>query len=300
MNKFDNVVRVKLTESFVNLTKDNLDPLVFEFRADGMPCLRDAIRVQILRDIDEIRKVIPVDRFLMIGKMLSKNFTPNTDIEVSVQVDAQAIDSVSTAEILHLLKYINGHLAADTQHPINYYVIPHDLDETRVGSVFDIVNNRWIKTPKSYDLNIEKYITDFQETINSIDISTGELQRDLMDIKEINELDINDIKKLRISLKEKLNEVDEILKHLISVFKNPSILKQLIFNKYLNIQEILMFSSQNHLPESILSKLFEKYYYRRFINKVEDMLDDKNELDLTDVPKIKELMGDIWKTSQSL
>lgn len=301
MNTFDNIIYTQLSESVVNLSKDKLDPTVFTFKEDGStPILREAIKVQILKDVDELRKILPVERFVIIGSILTKNYDQHSDIDVSVQVDNQAVDSVSTADMLHTLKYVNGKMAADTVHPINYYIISHDLDETKAEAVYDVVNDKWLKTPKEYDPDVEKWATKFQDTLRSIDITTGELRRDLIDLDEIENLDIKNIKRLRYLMKEKLSQIEELLNQLTSMYHNTKTMRQMAFDRFLTPQELREFGSRNQMPENILYKLLEKYYYIKFIKRIETILSDRDELELTDVPMIKKIMGDLWKTSQHI
>lgn len=296
MNIFDKIIYNTLTESVLSLTQDELDPMVFKPNEMGLPILRDAIRIQILRDIDEIRKVLPVVNFWLIGSILTKNYDENTDIDVTVQVDAELVDNISTAEVMHLLKYLNGNLASDTTHPINYYIIPHEYDDTKADAIYDIVNDRWLKTPKNYEPDIEKWNLKFQDTLKSIDIATGEIRRDLIDIDELKSMDTKNIKKIKLLMKQKLSQLEEMLNMLLNTYKNSKMLRKMAFDTFMTPQEIQIYGSKNQLPENILYKLLEKYYYIRFIKKLESILDEKGELELSDVPKIKQIMGDLWKT----
>lgn len=295
MNTFDKLVYRGLSESVINLTRDNLDPTVFQFIEGGIPVLREAIKVQILKDVDEIRGTLSVVNFFIIGSILTKNYDSNTDIDVTVQVDSETIDSIATAEIMHLLKRINGRLAADTSHPINYYIITEEYDESKAEAIYDIVNDRWVKTPKTYEPDIEKWSTKFQETLKSIDIATGELRRDLIDINEIEHLDTKNIKRLRLMMKQKLSQMEELLNQLIGTYHNAKTLRHMGFDRFLTPQELQQYGSRNNLPENILYKLLEKYYYIKFIKKIESILDERGALELTDIPQIKKVMSDLWK-----
>ena len=297
MNTFDRMVYTKLRESVLTLAKDELDPVIFQPNDEGTPTLRENIRIQILKDIDEIRKVLPVVNFYIIGSILTKNYDVRTDIDVSVQIDAQQVDSISTADIMHLLTNLNGRMAGETAHPINYYVVLEDFDDTKVDAAYDIVNDKWLKLPKAYEPDVEKWSLKFQETLKSIDIATGAIRRDLIDIEEIRGLHTNKIKKLKILMKQKLQHLEELLKQLVSVHRDTKMLRKMAFDRFLTPHEIQEYGSRNLLPENILYKLLEKYYYIKFIKKIESILDERNELELTDVPAIKRTMGDLWKAS---
>ena len=297
MNRFDDIIVVRLQESVVSLSKEDLDPGVFNAKENGSPVLRDSIKIQILKDVDQIRMVLPVVNFVIIGSILTKNYDRHTDIDVTVQVDAELVDDISTAEVMHLLKQLNGNLAADTQHPINYYIITHDIDESKAEAIYDIVNEKWLKTPRAYEPDVEKWSAKFQETLKTIDIATGALRRDLIDLSEIRSLDTKNMKYLRFMMKQKLSQIEELINQLIGTYRDVRVSRHLAFDRFLTPQELQIYGSRNHLPENILYKLLEKYYYIQFIKKLEHILDERNELELSDVPKVRKAMGELWKAS---
>lgn len=296
MNIFDNFVYRRLTESVSTIGRDDLDPAVFQPNAEGIPILRDSVRIQILKDIDEIRYILPVTTFFMVGDMLTRNYERSTPIDISVQVDTQLVDSISVADMLHLLKRLNGRMAADTMHPINYYITTQDFDDTQVEAVYDIINTRWLKAPQRYNTDVEKIIYDFYEALSTIDNSSGVIQHDVIDIETLKELETRDLKRLRVLMKEKLYQIESLLRNIVSTQRNPGKLQKVPFELYTTPEEIHLYGVQNHLPENIIRKLFEKYYYQKFIKIIENVLDERNELELSDEPSVNKLMSNIWKT----
>lgn len=296
MNIFDNFVYRRLTESVSTIGRDDLDPAVFQPNAEGIPVLRDSVRIQILKDIDEIRYILPVTTFFMVGDILTRNYERSTPIDISVQVDTQLVDSISVADMLHLLKRLNGRMAADTMHPINYYITTQDFDDTQVEAVYDIINTRWLKAPQRYNTDVEKIIYDFYEALSTIDNSSGVIQHDVIDIETLKELETKDLKRLRVLMKEKLYQIESLLRNIVSTQRNPGKLQKVPFELYTTPEEIHLYGVQNHLPENIIRKLFEKYYYQKFIKIIENVLDERNELELSDEPSVNKLMSNIWKT----
>lgn len=296
MNIFDNFVYRRLTESVSTIGRDDLDPAVFQPNAEGIPVLRDSVRIQILKDIDEIRYILPVTTFFMVGDILTRNYERSTPIDISVQVDTQLVDSISVADMLHLLKRLNGRMAADTMHPINYYITTQDFDDTQVEAVYDIINARWLKAPQRYNIDVEKIIYDFYEALSTIDNSSGVIQHDVIDIETLKELETKDLKRLRVLMKEKLYQIESLLRNIVSTQRNPGKLQKVPFELYTTPEEIHLYGVQNHLPENIIRKLFEKYYYQKFIKIIENVLDERNELELSDAPSVNKIMSNIWKT----
>lgn len=296
MNIFDNFVYRRLAESVSTIGRDDLDPAVFQPNAEGVPVLRDSVRIQILKDIDEIRYILPVTTFFMVGDILTRNYERSTPIDISVQVDTQLVDSISVADMLHLLKRLNGRMAADTTHPINYYITTQDFDDTQIEAVYDIVNTRWLKAPQRYNTDVEKLVYDFYEALSTIDNNSGVIQHDIIDVETLKELETKDLKRLRMLMKAKLYQVESLLRNIVSTYRNPGKLQNIPFELYATPEEIHLYGVQNHLPENVIRKLFEKYYYQKFIERIEKVLDERNELELSDAPSVNKLMSNIWKT----
>lgn len=293
MKIFDNIIHNKLIETHIIIPKDNLDSYIFDFREDGKITLKDATRIQILKDIDEIRKIIPVVNFYIVGDVLTSN-NKKSEISVMVQSDPQNIDNISTADIMHSLKYINGRFAISTIHPINYYIITDELDDNKYDAIYDVLNDKWKKTPETYTPEIEKIIDNFYETLNSIDISSGDLKNNLIDMDEIKNLDSKKIKKIILILKQKLQQLNELLKRNIEFDHLAKSINQNI-QQNSSIEEINLF--KNKIPEIILFKLLEKYYHFKIIKTLEDILNERDDLSLSDNPYIKKAMQKTWKIS---
>jgi hypothetical protein len=98
-------------------------------------------------------------------------------------------------------------------------------------------------------------------------------------------------------MKQKLSQIEDLLKQLITIHHDTKILRQMSFDRFMTPQEIQVYGNHNHLPENILYKLLEKYYYIKFIKKIESILDGRSELELSDVPQVRKVMGDLWKHS---
>ena len=288
MSIFDNIVQNKLFEAVETLGRDELDPSVFQPRMDGVPILRDSIKVQILKNIDEIRSVIPVDGFYVVGSILSRNYQRHTEIQVMVRVDEQLVDSISTAELMHLLVYINGKMAGDTMHPINFYVTTDDIDSSVMEAVYDIINERWVKSPRLHDPDIVSIVNDLEDTLDDIDLNTGKLKQDHIKIEELMSLDITDIKRLRVVLSRKISQLKELLKHLTMNYD--------VDFQSSSPEELVSAANEEMLPSNVLQKVLELFYCHKFIERVERILDEKNELEIMDTPEVRQAVHDVWKT----
>ena len=300
MNKFDNFFNTLLQkyivkESVLNISRDSLDPTVFQFFDDGrLPIFRDGIKKQIFKDIDSINSIIPVITFFAIGSSLTKHYIENSDIDVNVQIGIDEADEISSAQILQIIKRLNGKLAIGTTHPINYFVYAEEFDPTKAEAIYDIANERWVRQPEEINPDVQSYLIKFQNTLQNMDITTGEIRRSLIDLNELKKLKKADIKELKRLIERKLEELEESITQIITVYKDISVLRRLAFDRILTPQEIQLYGSKNLLPENIIYKLLEKYYYTDFIKSLKEIIGDEEGVKISDIKNIEKAGKKLW------
>lgn len=285
-----------LKESVVDIPRNSLDPTVFTFPEGGHPILQSAIKAQIQKDIERINAIFPVRRFYIIGSIVTHRYNINSDIDVNVEIEDQANQDISMEAILRVVKSLNGKLAIGTTHPINYYLIQHNYDLDKTDAAYDVANEKWLKTEEhDNDLELTQYVEKFQEAISHVDILTGELRRDLIDLDIYKAMPDHKVKKLKGLIQKKLDEIEDDIIKLSNTNLAMSHLRKIAFNRELTQDEISHYASQNWLPENVIYKLYGKYYYSKFINKLKEFLDKKEELDVNDIPYIQKLGSQLWQ-----
>jgi len=298
MNFEDTINRVVLiTEEVVDIPRDTLDPQVFQFYADGStPILRDGIKAQILQDIQALSGVVPIVNFYITGDMLTPIWTPRTSIDVNVETDPEVMDSISVAEILFNLRRLNGRLAIGTQHPINYYIIPDDVDYDELDAVYDIANERWTKLPEILNPCITSFMSRFTETISSIDITTGKIHRNLINFEELKDIGFDNLKQIRHELQGKVDRLEDSIHYLTTyIYNDTDILRRLGTDQTTTIEEILYYSEKEHLSENVMFKLLEKYYFNKIIKKIDQLLDVDKDYDINATIKQSKMGADFLK-----
>lgn len=279
MNTFD-----VIAESIINIPRNCLDTTVFQFSDSGLPpILNDGIRAQILRDIEVFKGIVQIVRFFATGEVLTPNYTNSSELCVNIQVDAEDIDAISTAELMSLLKKINGKLAVGTTHPINYYIIMDDYDIDSNEAAYDIINERWIKTSPAISPVIEEYFTLLQQTLQTIDITDGQIKRNVFDIEEFSQQKIFIIEKFIALLKFKYKETEEKARQMSKLYRT-------IDNKPQTIEDIVDYGRVLKLPEAFIMKLLQKYYYGKLITKLEKILNDRKNPTFRQMPGVQDLL----------
>ena len=100
---------------------------------------------------------------------------------------------------------IQGKLIPGSEHPINFYFITdkqtYDDQNKKADAVFDMENNKFIKRPENFTFDKNLYLKDFEKKVQELDVIKGELKRDIIDYRELEELEPNDI----LNLQDRIN-----------------------------------------------------------------------------------------------
>ena len=288
---FDNLLNDwYLSESVLDIPRDGLDPDVFQFPEQGAPVINARIKQQILDGVSQIHLILPVQDYFVIGSILTATYNEHSDIDVTCEVDV-AVGPIGLENIVSLLKVINGRLAIGTRHPINFFVVQGEFDHDKTEAIYDIANDRWIKEAENTSFNVRRFMSKFRTKLNGIDIATAELRRDLIDYDELKDLDKTDIGNIEFEVKKALTNIEVDVANIIKMYDNAKILRTNAFEKSMTPMEIRKFGKKNNLPDNIIYKLMERYFYKDLVLKLKPLLDD-GEIEKKDIPEIKKTFKD--------
>lgn len=288
-----------LKESIVDVPRNYLDPTVFITNENEAPILNPRIKAQINSDIERFKRITNVKDYYIIGSILTNRYTDTSDIDVNIEMYTDEMTELIIAKLLLLIKELNGSLAGSTKHPINYYITRDTFDYSKTETVYDVMNDRWLKEPKFFDININKYFKSFLDTVSNIDLTTAELRRDIIDVEYLKTLSPKDVTGLKQLIKSKIYEINSSISYLIDFKTNFKKVRNYNYDRPMTPEEIKKFSSKNVLPTEVVYKLLQKYYYWDFINRLEEITDDKDEITLDDIADIKNAEQEFWKIKES-
>ena len=173
-----------LNESILDPKMKTLDPMIFDDVSKKYPKIRKEIVNQILVYAQQFSQVGPIMKIYIIGSILTKHYTPNSDIDVTILMPNE---TAFTDEISGIIKSLNGKPAIGTGHPINFYVDTiGGFNEDRADNIYDILTDTWIKTTENYDVDAEEFMNEFIDKVSKLDLNAAQIRRDLIDIKKIN------------------------------------------------------------------------------------------------------------------
>jgi len=291
---FDNLYKDwYLSESVLDIPRDGLDPDVFQFPEQGAPVINARVKQQIIDGVSQIHLVVPVLDYYVLGSILTPKYNEHSDIDVNCEVDREC-GPVALEGIVSLLKNINGKLAIGTQHPINFFLVRGEFDHDKTEAIYDIANDRWIKEPDTTPFNVRKFMDEYKGKLQGIDLATAELRRDLIDFKELDKLDETDIANIDFEVKRVMSDIEVEVKKIVDMYDNAKIVRKNAFNKEMTPMEIRKFGKKNNLPDNILYKMLERYFYRDLALKLKPLLAD-GEITKSEIPKVKKSFKDFLK-----
>ena len=275
----------KILESIIDIPRKTYAPKVFDDANTSNPKIKDSVKKQIEDQLKEFESEYPILKTSLIGSILTKRYRTDADLDINVLFDVPADKQDSERERLSK-KYlssknpdnIQGKLIPGSEHPINYYFITdkktYDDQNKKADAVFDIEGNKFIKRPDDFTFDIDMYIKDFNKKVQELDIVKGELKRDIIDYRELEDLKPDDVLNLQDKLNDKLNEIEDDIEQIIKIGDGVDADRRAAFDKDMSPDEIRKFGVKNRLPKNVIYKMLEKYHYLKFYKKCQKILDD--------------------------
>ena len=272
-----------LLESIIDLPRKDYSRTVFDNYDTEKPVLKPVVKKMIEDQIRDFNKVAPVVKYRLIGSILTKRYRKDADLDINVLFDVADEDKEAMSEKLReIVREVNGKNVPGSVHPINYFVIVdrsvYDKANKMADDVFDIVHDRFEKRTQSKPFDIEDYMKEFRARVEKIDIAKGEFKRDLVDYKELVELDDDDIENLRDRIQGKIKELEDDINTLIDMKDDALDKRKSGFEGEMTPENIKKYGVRNRLPNNVIYKMLEKYYYFEFINKLKEIIGDDRKL----------------------
>jgi len=272
-------------ESIIDIPRRTYAKPVFDDADTPNPKIKDSVKKQIETQLKEFESEYPVLKTSLIGSILTKRYRNDADLDINVLFDVPA-DKQEEERLRLSKKYlsannpdnIQGKKIPGSEHPINYYFITdkktYDDQNKKADAVFDIENNKFVKRPEDFIFDPSLYIKDFEKKVQELDVIKGELKRDIIDYRELEELEPNDILNLQDRINDKLEEIEDSIKAIIKVGDGVDADRRAAFDKDMSPDEIQKFGIKNRLPKNVIYKMLEKYHYLNFYKKCKKILDD--------------------------
>ena len=272
-----------LKESIIDIPRKHYSKTIFDkFNTDD-PVLKPSVVSFIENGMRVFEKFAPIKKHVLIGSMLTKQYRKDADLDVNLFFDMPPKNRESiTNEMRRLVSKVNGKKFPGTEHPINYYVVTdqktYDRANEMADSVYDIGTGTFLKRSLEQKFTVDGYMKEFTKKVQKLDILKGEMDRDIIDYKELDELDDDDIDNLNGMVKKKVSELEKDIKAFVSMGQNIWKERQGEFKRNMTPKEIVKFGTFNKLPKNVIYKMLEKYHYVKLWHDLEDILGDDKKL----------------------
>src|SRR5210317_2300865 len=286
-SKEENVMsfKNKILESIIDIPRKTYAPKVFDDANTSNPKIKDSVKKQIEDQLKEFESEYPILKTSLIGSILTKRYRTDADLDINVLFDVPADKQDSERERLSK-KYlssknpdnIQGKLIPGSEHPINFYFITdkqtYDDQNKKADAVFDMESNKFIKRPENFTFDKNLYLKDFEKKVQELYVIKGELKRDIIDYRELEELEPNEVLNLQDKINIKLDEIEDSIEQIVKVGDGVDADRRAAFDKDMSPDEIQKFGIKNRLPKNVIYKMLEKYHYLKFYKKCQKILDD--------------------------
>src|SRR6056300_474684 len=274
-----------INESIIDIPRRTYAPKVFDDADTNNPKIKDSVMKQINTQLKEFESEYPILKTSLIGSILTKRYRNDADLDINVLFDVPT-DKQEEERTRLSKKYlsaknpdnIQGKLIPGSEHPINFYFITdkqtYDDQNKKADAVFDMESNKFIKRPENFTFDKNLYLKDFEKKVQELDVIKGELKRDIIDYRELEELSPNDVLNLQDKINDKLEEIEDSIEQIVKVGDGVDADRRAAFDKDMSPDEIRTFGVKNRLPKNVIYKMLEKYHYLKFYKKCQKILDD--------------------------
>jgi len=268
-----------IKEAVIDIPRRTYAKDVFDNADTENPKLKQSVLNIINAQLKEFEKLYPIKKYSLVGSSITKHYRDDADLDINVLFDVAPADREAVRiKLAHQLRGINGKLIPGTKHPINYYIITDpnvkETNDKMADGVFDIKNNTWFRKPKEFKFDANRYAADFEKKVKEIDVVEGELKRDIIDYKELSELNPDDVLNLQEIINDKISQIEDDIKQLVSIGNTVLKDRQDAFATDMTPEEIKTFGKKNLLPKNVIYKMLEKYHYLKLYHQLKDILDD--------------------------
>jgi hypothetical protein len=268
-----------ILESIIDIPRKTYAKGVFDNADTENPKLKAGVIALIKKEIKKFEDKAPVLKYSLIGSILTKRYRDDADLDINVLFDVEpSYREIMRKELASSLRSINGKLIPGTKHPINYFVITDPAvkkkNDKMADGVFDIDANKFERKPAPDTFDPKKYEADFQKKVAEIDVIRGELQRDIVDYKELKQLTKDDVDGIVKLVKDKLEEITDSITTLVDIGDEVVKQRQSAFANDMTPDEIRMYGKKHKLPKNVIYKMLEKYHYSKLHGKLTKALED--------------------------
>lgn len=273
-----------LKESIIDETRSTLDPDLIGVDEKGEYYVLPEVEMFIYDEVSKIYDISQFSEFFIKGSSLTFEWMPQSDIDLygtDLSLTDDGLDGIRQSLVRPFNKEMN--LIPGTEHPLELYIDNELYFTDKADVMWDLLNHKWIKPPKSVHADISKYWDEFEKTVDTFDDMEDNLYRDIIDYelltKVLKDAFPEEKEKLINKINNKLEEIEATLDAAQEEFQDIKDIRHAAFDpeigdKYKEILKEL--KSRNLLPDNVVFKLAQRYFYLAFLKMLKDLGEDES------------------------
>lgn len=267
-----------LLESIIDPHLNTYSEDVFEDPDARFPKIKDELRDRIIRDVRKIDKEVKVIDVFIKGSILTKQYTPRSDIDVFVRVKTNMDEDNLREKLYPIWLEIDDKRMVGIPHPLQYYIttLPYDLNNTEAA--YSIKDNEWIKKSSSKRIDPSKYMKDYKKFVDQFANWSEEIRRDIIDLDILREIPKKQLKDLDKKVERKLKELEKSLNEYVELYTMLSDFRDKAFSEDMTPSEIKKYGTKVRLPGNVVFKMIERYHYVDLAKKIRKIIGKDGEL----------------------
>jgi len=268
--------------SVLDEKKKTLCPVVWDI-SQSPPVIQPLAKRDIIERLSILTKEVPIEAVFIVGSLTGYRYTPDSDLDVSVTVD---LNDEELEQLRDKTKGIESELLAGTKHPVNFYFLNATGNQDNYDSVYDFVEDKWIKEPTDIGVDLFDVYDEFRGAVSQLDANKAEALRSITDIEALRAAYNNggDPAILRYKLMRRYKDLDAAVEKLVAEYDEAHQDRLRAFKRYSDLAAIgvQVLPSPNVLPENVRYKMLERYHYLDLLKKLQDITGDEGKLDTPD------------------
>lgn len=296
-----------IQESTASFPSEDL-PLDIWDKVDNTYKIKSELKENILDALSQYPEIALLDiakSIKVVGSIGTNLYDEDADIDIHIEPNPEFLEGKSEEELAEIQRDVMNWFKNEReakgwfvlQHPYEVYLQLNPIQDYFSDTVYDLLSDEWIKSPKKYDMSYNPYtqygdiFTELDEVVAPADVLLGKIHRDIRDIKKLQG------KNQEETLKEQYDGIAQ------SILALKECKEQWRLIRRRNSAEV-----PSELPEdpetlqhpdawkrdNTLFKFLDQYKYFDVVNKLSNLLDDSDHLVLESVDQIPTILSEFY------
>lgn len=280
-----------IQESTASFPSEDL-PLDIWDKVDDTYKLKSDLKESILDALSQYPEIKLLDiakSIKVVGSIGTNLYDEDADIDIHIEPKAEFLDGKTEEELADIQRSVMNWFKNEREekgwfvsaHPYEVYLQLNPVQDYFSDTVYDLLSDEWIKSPKKYDMSYNPYtqygdiFTELDEVVAPADVLFGKLHRDAKDVQILQGKGHDDVLQ---------QQLDNIQKSILALKECKEQWRAIRRRNSVEVPEQLPEDPETlqHPDEwkrdNTLFKYLDKYLYFSTVNKLADLLDENDQL----------------------